>query len=119
MSFNPVELEVTNNPEPAAGGEIAATGSPWRLVWRTFRQNKLALLGLILIVALIPIFTFQRVEGRIFRPMALTFAGAKAVTAQKNNTAQAMNATNAANIVAGRTLAAPVKQTNPAHSVRV
>jgi len=31
---------------------------------------------LILIVALIPIFTFQRVEGRIFRPMALTFAGA-------------------------------------------
>jgi len=31
---------------------------------------------LILIVALIPIFTFQRVEGRIFRPMALTIAGA-------------------------------------------
>lgn len=31
---------------------------------------------LILIVALIPIFTFQHVEGRIFRPMALTFAGA-------------------------------------------
>lgn len=30
----------------------------------------------ILIVALIPIFTFQRVEGRIFRPMALTIAGA-------------------------------------------
>jgi peptide/nickel transport system permease protein len=57
MSFNPVELEVTNNPEPAAGGEIAATGSPWRLVWRTFTQNKLALLGLILIVALI-LFSF-------------------------------------------------------------
>ena len=31
---------------------------------------------LILIVALIPIFTFQRVEGRIFRPMAFTIAGA-------------------------------------------
>lgn len=31
---------------------------------------------LILIVSLIPIFTFQRVEGRIFRPMALTIAGA-------------------------------------------
>ena len=30
---------------------------------------------LILIVALVPIFTFQRVEGRIFRPMALTIAG--------------------------------------------
>jgi cobalt-zinc-cadmium resistance protein CzcA len=31
---------------------------------------------LILIVSLIPIFTFQRVEGRIFRPMALTIAAA-------------------------------------------
>jgi heavy metal efflux system protein len=31
---------------------------------------------LILITALLPIFTFQRVEGRIFRPMALTIAGA-------------------------------------------
>ena len=31
---------------------------------------------IILVVALIPIFTFQHVEGRIFRPMALTFAGA-------------------------------------------
>jgi cobalt-zinc-cadmium resistance protein CzcA len=31
---------------------------------------------LILIVSLIPIFTFQRVEGRIFRPMAITIAGA-------------------------------------------
>jgi cobalt-zinc-cadmium resistance protein CzcA len=31
---------------------------------------------LILIVSLIPIFTFERVEGRIFRPMALTIAGA-------------------------------------------
>jgi cobalt-zinc-cadmium resistance protein CzcA len=31
---------------------------------------------LILIVTLIPIFTFQHVEGRLFRPMALTFAGA-------------------------------------------
>jgi cobalt-zinc-cadmium resistance protein CzcA len=31
---------------------------------------------LILIVALVPIFTFQRVEGRIFQPMALTIAGA-------------------------------------------
>jgi cobalt-zinc-cadmium resistance protein CzcA len=31
---------------------------------------------LILVVSLIPIFTFQRVEGRIFQPMALTIAGA-------------------------------------------
>lgn len=31
---------------------------------------------LIVIVSLIPIFTFERVEGRIFRPMALTMAAA-------------------------------------------
>ena len=31
---------------------------------------------LILITALLPIFTFQRVEGRIFRPMAFAIAGA-------------------------------------------
>ena len=31
---------------------------------------------LIIITALIPIFTFQRVEGRIFRPMAFTIAAA-------------------------------------------
>ncbi|MGA2496590.1 MAG: efflux RND transporter permease subunit, partial [Tepidisphaeraceae bacterium] len=31
---------------------------------------------IIFIVALIPIFTFQRVEGRIFRPMALTITAA-------------------------------------------
>jgi len=31
---------------------------------------------LILITALVPIFTFERVEGRIFRPMAFTIAGA-------------------------------------------
>ena len=31
---------------------------------------------MIFIVALVPIFTFQHVEGRIFRPMALTITGA-------------------------------------------
>jgi cobalt-zinc-cadmium resistance protein CzcA len=31
---------------------------------------------MIFIMALVPIFTFQRVEGRIFKPMALTIAGA-------------------------------------------
>jgi len=31
---------------------------------------------LIFITALIPIFTFQRIEGRIFRPMAFTISGA-------------------------------------------
>ena len=56
MSVNPpqVELELATEPE---GGEIAVTGSPWRLVGRTFAQNKLALVGLVLILVLI-LFSF-------------------------------------------------------------
>ncbi len=47
-----IELELEAN-----AGEIQVTGSPWRLVLRTFAQNKLAIVGLILIVALI-LFSF-------------------------------------------------------------
>jgi peptide/nickel transport system permease protein len=56
MAVNPneIELEVEVVPD---GGEIAVTGSPWRLVGRTFAQNRLALVGLVLIVALI-LFSF-------------------------------------------------------------
>lgn len=39
------------------GGEVVTTGSPWVLVARTFAQNKLALAGLAIVVALI-IFSF-------------------------------------------------------------
>lgn len=48
-----VELEKT----AAAGGEIQATGSPWRLVLQTFAQNRLAVLGFVLIVFLL-LFSF-------------------------------------------------------------
>jgi len=47
-----IELELE-----ASAGEIQVTGSPWRLVLRTFAQNKLAVLGLVLIIALL-LFSF-------------------------------------------------------------
>ena len=54
MSITPqtAELEVE-----AEAGEIAATGSPWRLVLRTFAQNRLAVIGAVIIIALI-LFSF-------------------------------------------------------------
>jgi peptide/nickel transport system permease protein len=55
MSINPVEIEL--EAAPAEGGEIALTGSPWKLVGRTFAQNKLALVGLGLIVLML-LFSF-------------------------------------------------------------
>ena len=51
MSINPRELELESGPI-AEGGEIALSGSPWRLVGRTFAQNRLAIVGVGLIVAL-------------------------------------------------------------------
>lgn len=39
------------------GGEVATTGSPWLLVARTFAQNRLALVGLAIVVALL-LFSF-------------------------------------------------------------
>jgi peptide/nickel transport system permease protein len=54
MSVNPVELEETVTPE---AGEVVSTGSPWRLILRTFSQNKLAVIGAVLIVLLI-LFSF-------------------------------------------------------------
>lgn len=56
MVVNPheIELEVEEAPE---AGEVAAGGSPWRLVGRTFAQNKLAVVGAVLIVVLI-LFSF-------------------------------------------------------------
>jgi peptide/nickel transport system permease protein len=61
MSANPGEIQGEIEAElevvSAEGGEIAVTGSPWKLVGRTFAQNKLALIGLVLIVVLI-LFSF-------------------------------------------------------------
>src|SRR5947209_6897178 len=39
------------------GGEVAASGSPWVLVARTFAQNKLAIAGLVIIVVMV-LFSF-------------------------------------------------------------
>jgi peptide/nickel transport system permease protein len=56
MAVNPNEIEAVLEPA-AEGGEIAVSGSPWTLVGRTFAQNKLAVVGLVLILALI-LFSF-------------------------------------------------------------
>jgi len=53
--LNPREIELEAG--AAEGGEIAVTGSPWKLVGRTFAQNKLALVGLGLIVLMF-LFSF-------------------------------------------------------------
>jgi peptide/nickel transport system permease protein len=58
MSFNdPRLLERLAEQAPAAGGEVAVGGSPWALVLRTFAQNKLAVIGAGLIVA-VALFSF-------------------------------------------------------------
>jgi peptide/nickel transport system permease protein len=53
------EMAEANLSEPilAEGGEVTAGGSPWKLVLRTFAQNKLAVIGAVLIVALL-LFSF-------------------------------------------------------------
>ncbi len=58
---------------------LAPPATPFRELVRHTSTNlgrPMLFSKLILIVALIPIFTFQRVEGRIFQPMAFTIAGA-------------------------------------------
>jgi peptide/nickel transport system permease protein len=50
----PSELELDVLPE---GGAVVSSGSPWVLVARTFAQNKLALIGVGLVVAII-LFSF-------------------------------------------------------------
>jgi peptide/nickel transport system permease protein len=47
-----VEVEVI-----AEGGAVASTGSPWMLVLRTFAQNKLAIIGIAVVVLMI-LFSF-------------------------------------------------------------
>ena len=48
------EVDVLGTPE---GGEVASSGSPWVLVARTFAQNKLALIGVAVVVIII-LFSF-------------------------------------------------------------
>jgi peptide/nickel transport system permease protein len=47
---NPSQIEVELVPE---AGEVVSSGSPWRLVGRTFAQNRLAIVGVVVIVALL------------------------------------------------------------------
>jgi peptide/nickel transport system permease protein len=49
-AVNPSQVEVELVPE---GGEVVSSGSPWRLVGRTFIQNRLAIIGTVVIVILI------------------------------------------------------------------
>jgi peptide/nickel transport system permease protein len=49
-TVNPSQVEVELVPE---GGEVVSSGSPWRLVGRTFMQNKLAIIGVVVIVLLL------------------------------------------------------------------
>ncbi len=49
-AVNPSHVEVELVPE---GGEVVSSGSPWRLVGRTFVQNRLAIIGLVVIVLLV------------------------------------------------------------------
>lgn len=53
-AVTPRQVEIEVLPE---GGEVVSTGSPWRLVGRTFAQNRLALVGVVVIVALF-LFSF-------------------------------------------------------------
>ncbi len=49
-TINPSQVDVELVPE---GGEVVASGSPWRLVGRTFVQNKLAIIGVVVIILLV------------------------------------------------------------------
>jgi len=51
-TLSPSDVDV--QPE---GGEVVSSGSPWRLVARTFTQNRLAVTGVIVVIALI-LFSF-------------------------------------------------------------
>jgi peptide/nickel transport system permease protein len=48
------EVDVVALPE---GGEVASSGSPWALVGRTFAQNKLAMIGVAIVIIVI-LFSF-------------------------------------------------------------
>jgi peptide/nickel transport system permease protein len=49
-AVNPSQVEVEIVPE---GGAVVSSGSPWRLVGRTFIQNRLAIIGVVVIVLLV------------------------------------------------------------------
>lgn len=56
MTVEPTQVELAGAPV-AEGGEVVAGAAPWKLILRTFAQNRLALVGAVVIVLLI-IFSF-------------------------------------------------------------
>jgi peptide/nickel transport system permease protein len=54
-TVNPDELQASV--DPPSGGDVVSTGSPWRLLARTFAQNRLAVLGVVLVVVIV-LFSF-------------------------------------------------------------
>jgi peptide/nickel transport system permease protein len=53
-AISPQQVDVEVIP---SGGEVVSTGSPWRLLARTFVQNRLAIVGVVVVV-LITLFSF-------------------------------------------------------------
>jgi peptide/nickel transport system permease protein len=53
----PTETRPAPGPALPEGGEVASTGSAWRVVARTFAKNKLAVFGTVVVVA-ITVFSF-------------------------------------------------------------
>ncbi len=53
-TVTPPQVEVEVSPE---GGHVVSAGSPWRLIARTFAQNRLAVVG-VAVVVLIALFSF-------------------------------------------------------------
>lgn len=52
MSLRPAEAEALAKAPPLDVGEVRAGSTPWQLVGRTFLQNRLAVIGVVLIVLL-------------------------------------------------------------------
>ena len=50
----PAEVQVEVSPE---GGQVVSAGSPWKLIGRTFAQNRLAIVGVVVVV-LVVLFSF-------------------------------------------------------------
>ena len=57
MAVEPREIELVGAATPEGGEVAAASAKPWQLVLRTFAQNRLALVGAVVIV-LLAIFSF-------------------------------------------------------------
>jgi peptide/nickel transport system permease protein len=53
-TVTPAEVQVEVSPE---GGQVVSAGSPWKLIARTFAQNRLAIVGVVVVVLVI-LFSF-------------------------------------------------------------